>query len=716
MCLVEDVTEQGLVEKARRELLELGYTDSSIVREFKLTENLRPDLVVLDDLKRPLIVVEVKALLHMPLAKTQLELYLRESQAKYGILTDGISTFYYGKLDSGDIVEIPEIPGLGKTLQDIHRPRLKPLKSPAYKFWRIANILRSERLPVDIQIRELEKLLICKVFDEDEDGSTGLFWPPPGLLSFETVGEQMKSRFGEIFRRAKERYPDLFEDRETISLSYEELARIVQELASYSIRKNPASFAKGFEVLVDNGMRSMGQYSTPRILSRFLVEVLRPAVGESLIDPACGTGGILLGFLEYIRQNYPSMSLGDYARQRLYGIDIEKNIVLVAKMNMILHGVEHPNIFLRDALGDLPAGIQDILATGGFDIVVVDPPLAGISTRIKGYELGKDRRTQLTHVLFLERAIQLARIGGRIGIIVPDNLLFADNAKRVRSFILKNAFIRSIVSLPLGAYSPYLRGRTSALILEKKDPRQDYLNYDVFMAEANTEESLEQIATAFKKATTQAFTVKASQLQDRWDVGYYISPAPVNGRPLGELLLRIKRGISIPSRNYSNNMLEGTAPYIRILNIDRGKIVHEDLKYVPARDTPERAVLKANQVLLSVRGSLGKVAVVNKDFEGAIASSQIVILEPDERRVSPFFLARALSSKYVKAQITRAQTGALIKHLPISELRKLRIRLPPLDKQKAAIERIQQFEKEMEASGKAQEEGERRIERILEES
>lgn len=492
--------ERDLTEKVKTWLREMGYPDSTLVQEFQIGEDMRPDLIVMDDTKRPLIVVEVKARLQMPLAERQLEQYLRKSKARYGMLTDGDRRVFYAMLDSGEMVEIPEIPGPGKDLGDIHLDHLKPLESPSYKFRSISDILRREGLPYDLQLREFQKLLLCKIVDETQHTFTGLFWPPNALSLSETEGEQIKTRFRDAFQKAKEAYPDLFKHNETIELSNRAIANIAHQLASYSIRKDPDSFARGFEDLLLHDARHMAQHLTSRILVRFLVEMIRPTIEETVIDPACGTGGLLLGVVDHVRLRYSNVSLFDYARRNLYGVDINERVVSIAKMNMILHGLPHSNIYLCDSLVSLPDQVSRILARGGFDVVVVDPPLGGFTPVTKGSKQEKERRTRHTSILFIERAIELAKIHGRIGVIVPENVLFeGGDMQSARSFILEKTYVRAIVSLPIGSYLPFSSVKTSALVLEKKDPSQGHPDYNVFIAEANTEESLAEIASKFNE-------------------------------------------------------------------------------------------------------------------------------------------------------------------------------------------------------------------------
>jgi type I restriction enzyme M protein len=220
--------------------------------------------------------------------------------------------------------------------------------------------------------------------------------------------------------------------------------------------------------------------------------MLRPRAKEFVIDPACGTGSFLLGCLDYVHQNSADKA-DEFAANRLYGMERMRDIVSIAKTNMILHGGDYSKVFCADSLLQLPDEVHAVVKQGGFDVVLVDPPLGSQQIEAREYRLGEHAQAS---VLFIERALQLAKPRGRIGVIVPENVLFAENLRHVRSFVMEKAFVRAIVSLPNGAYLPFTALRANALILEKKEHDQD-VEYDVFMAEADAIDSLSVISQRF---------------------------------------------------------------------------------------------------------------------------------------------------------------------------------------------------------------------------
>jgi len=298
----------------------------------------------------------------------------------------------------------------------------------------------------------------------------------------------------ELFEKVKDRYEGIFPRTESIALDAESVFGIVRELASYSILAAPELFAEGFVDLMAQRKPRVGQYSTPKNVSRFMVEMLRPRAHDTVIDPACGTGAFLFECMEYVRQYSPDASQ-EFAN-RLYGIDIVRDLVQAAKMNMVMRGGNYSNIFVADSLRELPDEIRIVMERGGFDVVIVDPPWGRRSKYVEGFNLSEKWRSHQSYVLFIERALQLARAHGRIGVIVPENLLFAENLRHVRAYLLDHAFVRAIVTLPDGAYLPMTTLRATALILEKREPGPT-ANYDVFMAGADPTDSLTDIAIEF---------------------------------------------------------------------------------------------------------------------------------------------------------------------------------------------------------------------------
>lgn len=176
-----------------------------------------------------------------------------------------------------------------------------------------------------------------------------------------------------------------------------------------------------------------------------------------------------------------------------------------------------------------------------------------------------------------------------------------------------------------------------------------------------------------------------------------------------------KRGMGISSREYvERRQKEGAIPYIRISDLVDGSISSQEIKHISKSDIPRNATVRKNDVLFSIAGTIGKTAIVPERLDGAVASSQVVILRPIERTVSAEFLMMALSSKYVREQVRSLETGAFIRHLGLKGLRNLRLIVPPLAEQRRLVRRMLQLKDEYRDSKARQERVAQELEKLLE--
>ena len=207
--------------------------------------------------------------------------------------------------------------------------------------------------------------------------------------------------------------------------------------------------------------------------------------------------------------------------------------------------------------------------------------------------------------------------------------------------------------------------------------------------------------------------VKASKLGRRWDPSFHTldkAILPRKAKNLGRLA-EILRGISVPSREYLDDSVDGGLLYIRISDIDNGEIKGYTAKRVPKKYAKIR--LKGGDILLSVRGSIGKAALVSKSFEGAIPSSQLVILRAFKDIVNREYLFKALSSEVVQTQLDHMKTGAIISYVSITELRKLVVPLPNLRDQLRIVRKIKELERSRAKKTIEREKIERQISQIF---
>jgi type I restriction enzyme M protein len=229
----------------------------------------------------------------------------------------------------------------------------------------------------------------------------------------------------------------------------------------------------------------LGAFLTPRHIIRAIVEMVNPKIGETVFDPACGTGGFLITAYDYIKfknsdpknieeKNGRRVGYGDklnkeqwqFLTQKTFtGYDVAPEVSRLALMNLLLHGLEGARILRKDTV----AGSEDENDLKRYEVILTNPPFAGLvdAGRIKPTLPVKSKKTQ---VLFLGYVINSLKPGGRAGIILPEGSLFGTNKddKDIRRYLLENAKLEAVVSMPAGVFQPYAGVKTSFLIFKKR--------------------------------------------------------------------------------------------------------------------------------------------------------------------------------------------------------------------------------------------------------
>lgn len=212
-----------------------------------------------------------------------------------------------------------------------------------------------------------------------------------------------------------------------------------------------------------------GQFRTPRQIIKMMVELMKPTPTDTIIDPAMGSAGFLVASGEYLRENHSDLFLHTelkehYNNEMFYGFDMDRTMLRIGAMNMLLHGVENPNIEYRDSLSENNADIEK------YTLVLANPPFKGSLDyeSVRG-DLLKVTKTKKTELLFLALILKILKIGGRSATIVPDGVLFgSSNAhKDIRKEIVDNNKLEAIISMPSGVFKPYAGVSTAILIFTK---------------------------------------------------------------------------------------------------------------------------------------------------------------------------------------------------------------------------------------------------------
>ena len=469
-----------------------------------------------------------------------------------GLWSNGRDVFYYRKIPGpveNTFEELTDFPGAGESIDDMERPdrriaRVAVAEDLRETIMRCHDYLYGNKsMGAERAFGEMVKLIFAKVHDERELRASSKhrrqFWV--GLTERNTsdgqsaVAERIANLFQQV-KRAKD-FRDVFRPTDELELDTRSLAWVAGELARYNILDAEVD-VKGmaYEAIVATTMkRQRGQFFTPRNIVEAMVHILDPQPGERVLDPACGSARFLVVCLDHFRYTRAVEIAGKgaddwtvrrlangggilqqaaaYARDNLFGIDVDPELVRAAKMNMIINNDGHGNLFEANSLTltRTAAGARDgpgsgQLAFESFDIVLTNPPFgANIPvddpTVLGGYDLGR-RRTAIEpgkylqtdevlskrppEVLFIERCLQFLRPGGRLGIVMPDGILGNPDSESIRSWILEHAFVIASLDLPVEAFQPQVGVQSSLLFLQKKTAAELALasepDYAIFMA------------------------------------------------------------------------------------------------------------------------------------------------------------------------------------------------------------------------------------------
>jgi len=501
--------------------------------------------------------------------------YLEYTDCEFGVWTNGNDLHYlqcmrddFGQVQTSDISDFP---GARQTMEDLElsgeraHPRKPANDSLIRTFKRCHDYIYGNEGMKKTAFWELLNLIFCKIYDEKRrfmDAEKGVsyrrrFWVGVKEQNTEEGQQKVDVRIKGLFEELKhdDLFREVFDGNEQINLSPRGLAYVASELAKYSFLDATID-VKGtaYETIVSNTLKQeAGQFFTPRNVIRCMVEMMDPDQNARVLDPACGSGGFLVMVLDHVRKKiagnmYPDLlgvrleekynsfevnnAVKKYAEQMLFGFDFDPDLKKAARMNMVMAGDGHANIFNINSL-DYPQGqlvdkdkvaskvaesiskSQDkdflfeypmVNAFGKFDMIFTNPPFGAkvevdrnISRR---YELGhnplkdaygnyifngSEKSSEAPEVLFIEQCYNFLKPGGKMAIVLPDGILGNPNTESVRAWILEHFKLLASVDLPVETFLPQVGVQASLLFLQKKTAEEKLIsianeNYDIFMA------------------------------------------------------------------------------------------------------------------------------------------------------------------------------------------------------------------------------------------
>lgn len=341
------------------------------------------------------------------------------------------------------------------------------------------------------EFEEVYKLLIAKLWDE-RNGKSLRFMP-------NADEDKTYAEVQTLLREAERGWPGILEPLARPGLTPEHLQVCVEALAKHTISDSSFEVLDGFfEFMVSRAAKgSKGQYFTPRYVVELCVQMLAPCLDETILDPACGSGGFLVHALNYVRQDEKlrGNALREYCESKLWGFDIDPRAVRVAKALMVLAGDGKTNTLrlnslLKPGMGGLFPSladtdgslltIEDVMRSRlrhhkGFDIILTNPPFAGeVRERqmLEGYRVAQGKPRVERDILFLERCVELLRPGGRMAMVLPHNKFAADSFGDVREWLLQHCRVLAVVGLGRHTFLPHTHQKASILFVQKRNSNQ----------------------------------------------------------------------------------------------------------------------------------------------------------------------------------------------------------------------------------------------------
>ena len=353
------------------------------------------------------------------------------------------------------------------------------------KVWNLATTLSGQGIGFTDYITQLTYLLFLKmdnenvqIFKEQSSIPSGYRWSDLIYLDglelvrqYEATLKQLSKQdnlLGTIYTKAQNKIDKPVYLKKVISMIDEEQWLIMDGDVKGAIYES---------ILEKNGQdkkSGAGQYFTPRPLIQAMVECISPQIGETLCDPACGTGGFLLAAYDYMKVQTVNKDKRDFLRNKaLYGMDNTPLVVTLASMNLYLHGVgtNRSPIVCEDSLEKEPRQ--------HFDVVLANPPFG---TRPAGsVEINRDdfyKETKNNQLNFLQHIMLLLKTSGRAAVVLPDNVLFEAGAgETIRKKLLSEFNLHTILRLPTGIF--YANGvKANVLFFTKGQPTKEVWFYD----------------------------------------------------------------------------------------------------------------------------------------------------------------------------------------------------------------------------------------------
>lgn len=463
----------------------------------------------------------------------QLKIYMDLSPAIVGVWFNGKGHAYIRKIQkidgTIDYVPIPNIPLKGQRIEDIglfKRKDLRQTRNLKALFKDIRNHLSQKAVGIardEVIAQEVMNILFCKIYDEINTA-------PNEIMNFRSgVNESpndVGTRIKNLFKQVRDEYSDIFDKGDRIDLDDISINYIVGELQNYCITKAERDvLGDSFEVFIGYALKgAQGQFFTPRNVVRLAVDILDPSEDNTIIDPACGSGGFLVVAIEHVwnkvqadgkkrgfNKQWIESKQRKIANENVRGIDKDSFLAKVTKAYMAIIGDGRGGIFCENSLDPIKNWrnkTKEKIILNSFDILLTNPPFGSkipVEERetLENYDLGykwqkkeKGRLWKKTHrlkekqppqILFIERCLELLKPGGKMGIVLPDGVLGGSRVGYIPYYIIENASVLALIDCPRETFQPFVPTKTHLVFLKKKTEEEKKFSkeYEIFMGIAS---------------------------------------------------------------------------------------------------------------------------------------------------------------------------------------------------------------------------------------
>ena len=460
---------------------------------------------------------------------SQLQDYLRFSNAYLGVWFNGEERLYLHKIEKGGKIffeEIPNIPRYGERVEDIgkfKRKDLKPAENLKPTFKAIRNYLAANAVGItrdEVFASQIINLIFCKIYDER-------FTKPEDTVKFragvDEDDEEVRKRILDLFDKVKKQYSDVIDVADSVLLDAKCLKYIVGELQLYSLKDSSRdAVGEAFEIFIGPSLKGgQGQFFTPRNVVNMVINMIDPDTDEKILDPACGSGGFLVESLRYVwnKLEEKATELGwpeaeieaekqKVAIKNFRGIDKDNFLSKVAKAYLDILGDGRGGVHCENSLDKFTnwsAKTKEDIVEGTFDVIVTNPPFGkklsiDATEMLELYDLGHKWKQdgdgnfvmeglvdkQPPQILFIERCFQMLKPGGRMGIVLLESIFGMPKYQYVVDYIRRKSKILAVVTLPEDLFQPNTHAKCCVLICQKYKEDESFEScgdYNIFMSD-----------------------------------------------------------------------------------------------------------------------------------------------------------------------------------------------------------------------------------------